>query len=255
MYTAEEIGTVWNNIRPQLEETLRLRREKLRRLARAKRERSVCSQALSVLKSEKGKLCILSFGELLELPLVKEFLEGDSLDATIGEDVSEVIERTIVDIGTRNKGKVEWQAASDLMAAFSGYDLLPSGAQSPAEALPVDLSVLNHSCAFFRGRSSYSDGFRSFSDISQEFVEDTKGTYVCADRHPINYLSELDIPHRRAISVAKRLVEKLDVVNSTMEELQELGNAFICTRCDPLFRRKRSWSSLVCAIVNRECID
>lgn len=57
---------------------------------------------------------------------------------------------------------------------------------------------------------------------------------------------EVYAPSSLAILITKRLAEDLDVVNSTLSELDLLGEAFICARCDPIFRKKLNWQHLVC---------
>lgn len=213
----------------------------------AERISAVRLLALSVLDSVYA--CLFPFGELLELPLVKGFFRQDGLETTIDEETGQLVKEQILDLGIKMKGKVEQKAAADLTATFSEYGLIPSGSQSSAATLRANLNVLKHNCAFFLLQDSYSTGLRSFSEILQDFDKATKETYVKGNPKPINYLSNLDAPHHRAIRVAKKFVEELGIGKLTMNKLQSMGEDFVCTRCDPLLRRKRSWDYLVCSVI------
>lgn len=238
----------WAILRPQLEEIIRLRREKKFRIARqdcvTSRERAIQEFTLSVLKSNEVKL-LLSFEELIQLPEVSKIINADGLDKTISEDDLQVVKTSAIELGTKRKLESVEMCGAAMAAAFVDCGLLPANAMTgdcgedkPKKHPSISTSnVLEHSCALFTFKDSrFNPSRASFNDLVSLYQSMMMRRMVF----------EVYAPSLQAILIAKRLAEDLDVVNSTLSELDLLGEAFICARCDPIFRKKMNWQHLVC---------
>lgn len=111
-------------MRPQLEETIRLRREKTRRECANSRRRAILDIARSMVRSNKVKL--LLYDELLELPVVAKIISADGFHKTISEGDIQTVKASVLDLGRKRLQGAADFCGVNMMAAFTECGLIPS---------------------------------------------------------------------------------------------------------------------------------
>lgn len=230
----------WAILRPQLEETIRLRREKTRRECADSRRRTILDIARFMVRSKDFKL--LLYDELLELPAVSKIINADGIHKTISEGDIQKVKASVLDLGTKRLQEAADFCGVNMMAAFSDCGLLPSDvmiSDCDRDKLSRSSSVsawniVNHCCAQFKYKNW---GYRPPSTFSELILDHSPES---SEKFYERYS-----PDKQAILIAKRLAEDLGVLHLSSGELALFNYSFVCARCDPLFRKKMDWQALV----------
>lgn len=235
----------WATIRPQLEETIRLRRDKTFRVSRSlcllSREGKIINFAQSIVKSHEAKLLLLH-AELLKLPDVSNILNADGLHGSISEKDAQIIKASVLDLGTKRFQEEAELCGNAMMVAFAECGLLPSNETTndcnqdkSLQNCSMSVSnILEHCCALFK----YTDRtYRPYTTFS----------VLVSDHQPLGsgHLLAECTPDVQAVLIAKKLAEDLNAMHLTTSDLNLLKDCFVCARCDPIFLKKLDWESLV----------
>lgn len=227
-------------MRPQLEETIRLRREKTRRECANSRRRAILDIARSMVRSNKVKL--LLYDELLELPVVAKNISADGFHKTISEGDIQTVKASVLDLGRKRlQGSADF-CGVNMIAAFTECGLIPSDVMTsdcdrdkPSRSSSISAwDIVNHCCAQFKYKNWKYRPPSTFDEL-------------LLDHHPegSGKLYERYSPDTQAILIAKRLAEVLGLLHLSSGELALFKDNFVCARCDPLFRKKMDWQGLV----------
>lgn len=235
----------WATLRPQLEETIRLRKDKMFRIARSQclssRRVEVQDFAKSMVKSNEVKLFLL-YAELLRLPDVSNIINADGLHNSINEKDMQIIKTSALDLGTRRFQEEGDLCGAAMMVAFAECGLLPSDEMTSncdqdesSRSASISVSnILEHCCAIFKYANRTYRPQTTFSSLISDLQHWGSG-----------YLLEQCTPDTQTILITKKLAEDMDVIHSTTSELNLFKDGFVCARCDPIFRKRLDWVGLV----------
>ena len=104
----------WDAIRPQLEETIRLRRQKRER----ERTRNACATAAGLLASLNGRNLLFTRAELIALPVVDEYINATNVGRYPDNEIRQRILKGARDAGTRIMRAVKEKSNSDMLQAM-----------------------------------------------------------------------------------------------------------------------------------------
>ncbi|KAH8115098.1 hypothetical protein DFH11DRAFT_1543794 [Phellopilus nigrolimitatus] len=111
---------IWKNIRPQLEETIRLRRELRTRLEKERcikeRQRKLAEIAKSFADSEEGKMCCIIHSDLLKLPIAKQILDSDEPGSDIPQVHQTTLKQQMVEMSKGRQLKLEEEVSSKVLS-------------------------------------------------------------------------------------------------------------------------------------------
>lgn len=235
----------WAILRPQLEETIRLRRDKIFRIARSScissRKQAILGFARSLAMSNEAKLLLLH-DELLELPDVSNIINADGLHETVSEGDMQIVKTCALDFGTKRFQEEADLCGAAMLLAFAECGLISSDERvsdcdqdkTSRSFSKADSNVLEHCCALFK----YTN---------MPYRPQTTFSVLLSDHQPwgSGHLVAKCTPDARAILIAKQLAKDLDVLHLTTSDLDLLKDCFVCARCDPIFRKKLDWGGLV----------
>ena len=229
------ITTVWNSLLPRLVKIIQRRREKRARLARLdcieRRKDKISELALSFLSSAEGTRANLCHGELIELPMVDEYIKAEGLDEAISADVAEYVRDKMLELGDERTKRIEDLFASAMYDTLSKLDLLPPGCDWALVA-EQPMTILNCSWAFFE-HQNYHVTF-SASTIMESVHCHTEITYTRLGYQiaPSLYRRyEVFKPDNLHIMTAKKLLERVDGDHPSMEFSQLVDTKYRCHRC------------------------
>lgn len=252
-YLTTLLSIDWAKVQPQLEDTIRLRREKKFRIARQEcatsREWAIREFALSVLNSTEVKL-LLSLEELLQSADILKIINADGLNTMLSEGNFQVVKTNVIELGTKGKQAEAELCGAAMAAAFvdCGIRLTEDcGEDNPSNHSSISASnVLEHSCALFVLKGSInSRALFEFKGLSYIAARASFNDLILSHQPMRVRLSESYAPNSQAISIAKRLAEDLGVINLTLSELDSLKECFLCVRCNPICRTRMNWQHLV----------
>lgn len=234
-------------MRPQLEETIRLRRDKTRRECPDSRRQVILSIARSMVRSKKVKL--LLYNELLELPVVSNIISVDGLHKTISDGDIQTVKASALDLGTKRLQEAADFFEVNMMTAFTECGLLPSDVMTsdcdqdnPSRSSSISAwNIVNHNYAQFKYKNCRYRPPSTFNELVLHHNPKSP-----------EKLYENFSPGTQVILIAKRLAEDLGVLHLSSAELALFKDTFVCARCDPLFRKKMDWQALVRCTCSQE---
>ncbi|KAH8115088.1 hypothetical protein DFH11DRAFT_144926 [Phellopilus nigrolimitatus] len=239
---------IWKNILPQLEETIRLRREKRERFAQTIKERrrkKLHQLAEGIVWCKEGKACYIVPSEVFELPAAKEFIESDGTKTNIGVAQWLSIKQQMVEFSRVRQREIEEDCVSAIVTARRKAGLpaistiLIESSEDKREirtGKSKSGGVLQHPTAFFGGRC-----LKQFTGILEDRHEHCRGEF----RWTRGNQWEPSQPTCNGILYADALYSELDLPSTTMNDMLALGESFVCLRCDPTFRKLMTWIDLV----------
>lgn len=206
------------------------------------RERRVCRFGIEVLSSANARYCFYSFGELLRLPTVVDYIKADGLDTTLSQSDRQSISNKVLELGALRRREVEEKLESKMTEALVSHGLLP-----PDFTLPENhQNIFDHKYAFFESKVGMDGECQTVRNVLEHFRGITMMTY----RERLQEARVLDAilasygPHIKAFETARQLAKAFRAGNRTMRELDALGACFICKICNRDYARFR-WSHLV----------
>lgn len=238
----------WNSIRPELEKTIELRREKKAYAERMKclnkRKENISLLARSILQSSEGSRANLSFHELIRLPVIKEFIGAEGHVTIISAEVAWYIRYAMLEIGGARTRALEEKCLSEMYNILSKLEILPSIFDSTS-SLRDPVRLLNCSYAIF------TDGTctRSFSGILESMHNHTERSYINLAYRELEaralYENLLgDQPDERSITTAKELADMPKNEHPSIMSMELLRSSkFLCQRCS--LGRKYDWLEIV----------
>lgn len=181
----------------------------------------------------------MPFTDLLEIPFVKELINSSGSDTAIDVHNFEALRETIISHGSKAKREATERFEFDMEKALAMHGLLPKSPEN----------VLEHNCAFFRDLVQDGDPI-SYENTMKDGYSKVRHSYVfhsfMASLPTSNdYGYKQGIADARAMTIAKKLADVLNIGELSMKELDALGDIFVCLRCDPLLRQKLTWQELV----------
>ena len=231
------IRAVWINIRPQLEETIRLRkrkraREEIARI-RLEREESVCNlfeESKPRLLEGKGYFASLfSVDDLVVLPEVKTMIEDHQAGDSISPQRWGELEDALPSIMAQQGEAFVQDSVAKLVAARQDLFGLDAAVVAENDRSLFGVDLLCGASAFFN-RKGYPSGVVTFVELVQDnFVGLSQAVSV----------SEI------AVLTAEVLLWELGYETTpSAEDLNLKGDVFGCVRCSqaPL---SMTWTSLV----------
>ncbi|THH03242.1 hypothetical protein EW145_g6411 [Phellinidium pouzarii] len=237
----------WANIRPQLEDTIRLRREKdamiLRNEHIKERQSRLDDLGEDFALSDEGKACCISYLEFRKHPLYQEVAENDDTGTDPTPEQWKLLKQVMLDLSTVHRHKFTIEAASLITRVRKCAGLQGSFASNTSgdsvhgsQYGSVSDAILRHPTSFFEDPNSRKlNALCTFSDLLQKRRE--------------NYYSDHPItlkPTALLLSNANGVYNSLGSgVASTMDGMVALDESFICMRCSPLMRKRLSWTGLV----------
>lgn len=203
-----------------------------------------------LVKPQRGNLCLfpvlsevsllLLHAGLLKLPDVSNILNADGLHGTISEKDKQIIKTSALDLGTKRFQEEVELCEAAMRVAFAECGLLLSDEMAsdcnqdkPSTSCSVP-NILVHCCAIFKYTNRTYKPHATFS-------------VLVSDHQPwgSGHLLEKCAPDAQAVLIAKQLAEDLNVIHLTTSDLNSLKDSFVCARCDPIFREKLDWETLV----------
>ncbi|KAH8116967.1 hypothetical protein DFH11DRAFT_1578405, partial [Phellopilus nigrolimitatus] len=221
---------IWKNILPQLEETIRLRREKRARIAkerrRSERRYKLRKLAEKFVCSESGKTCYVAPVELYKQPLARQFVESDEEGTALSEAQWLSIKQQVVEFSKVRQREIEEEAASALVAARREAGLpaistisieFSEDKREVQDGEGKSASVLQHPTAFFGSRD-----LKLFTGILDERHDYCHKEYDCArgERWVLRQ------PARNGVLYADALYSELGLPSATMDDMLALGESF-----------------------------
>lgn len=191
----------------------------------------------------------MPFTDLLEIPFVKELINSSGSDTAIDVHNFEALRETIISHGSKAKREATERFESDMEKALAMHGLLPSKGHDKIRFSKSPENVLEHNCAFFRDLVQEGDPI-SYENTMKDGYSKVRHSYVfhsfMASLPTSNdYGYKQGIADARAMTIAKKLTDVLNIGELSMKELDALGDIFVCLRCDPLLRQKLTWQELV----------
>lgn len=191
----------------------------------------------------------MPFTDLLEIPFVKELINSSGSDTAIDVHNFEALRETIISHGSKAKREATERFESDMEKALAMHGLLPSKGHDKIRFSKSPENVLEHNCAFFRDLVQEGDPI-SYENTMKDGYSKVRHSYVfhsfMASLPTSNdYGYKQGIADARAMTIAKKLADVLNIGELSMKELDALGDIFVCLRCDPLLRQKLTWQELV----------
>ncbi|KAH8115068.1 hypothetical protein DFH11DRAFT_143824 [Phellopilus nigrolimitatus] len=240
---------IWKNILPQLEETIRLRREKKTRLEKEqlfkKRQQKLREIAETFVCSESGKTCYVAPAELFKQPLAKQFIESDGTGTDLCEAQWLSIKQQMVEFSKVRQREIEEEYASAIVIARRNAGLpaistkLMESSEDKRETQTGKSKsdgVLQHPTAFFGSR---------YLKLFTSILEDRHDYCWREFRWSRGNQWEHSQPACNGILYADALYSELDLPSTTMDDMLALEKSFVCLRCDPTFRELMTWTDLV----------
>lgn len=191
----------------------------------------------------------MPFTDLLEIPFVKELINSSGSDTAIDVHNFEALREIIISHGSKAKREATERFESDMEKALAMHGLLPSKGHDKIRFSKSPENVLEHNCAFFRDLVQEGDPI-SYENTMKDGYSKVRHSYVfhsfMASLPTSNdYGYKQGIADARAMTIAKKLADVLNIGELSMKELDALGDIFVCLRCDPLLRQKLTWQELV----------
>ncbi|THG97667.1 hypothetical protein EW145_g7569, partial [Phellinidium pouzarii] len=244
---------IWNNIRPHLEDTIRLRREKKARIAKGiriqERREKLIRLAGTFLESEERQICCIGVFEFLELPLSQEVIHNDESWTVNLRKHWDCLKQNILDFSESRRQKFAEQAASMLISARheSGLHDVFASVSSQDEVNHGPIDILQHPTAFFKrspdnGNFTVATFSSSWCNLSRRCLKEYQAGQMPGVRMRLDMgVYQTD---RSVLSVANALYASVGVATA-LDELKALDIAFVCMRCAPSERYHHSWHELV----------
>ncbi|KAH8115106.1 hypothetical protein DFH11DRAFT_146450 [Phellopilus nigrolimitatus] len=251
---------IWRNIRPQLEETIRLRRELRIRLEREHRfkvrQRELVRIARDFIDSEDGKMCTIVPSELLELPGAKQVLDSEEPSFDIPQVHQTTLKQQMVEMSKGRHLKFEEEGSSKVLSTrhAAGLKAFKSTTRNSLEDRPGKArndaggneDILQHPTTVFK-RHEYGEAcLAPFSELLEDIRDHCLRKF---DFYPgtanTRFQWTLCSPSHNGILYAEALYSAVALPFKTMDEMLALGESFICLRCDPINRKLMSWTCLV----------
>ncbi|KAL5501311.1 hypothetical protein ACEPAH_8571 [Sanghuangporus vaninii] len=241
---------IWKNIQPKLEELIRSKRQfdKLQVMEenRGKRKSELASLYQEYIfreKSEKRDIAPLSFVDLCMIPFVTGLIEEDECGIEITRERWRLIEGKLPELFDEHAKKVE-RDCLDILVNSASTDTVSelSDSEIGAEGGNIDPSILWRAYVFF---SDWS-GFREIATLVDVFssMREHMFSEVITKRSSWNRRT-LSL-NTTAIRAANALLSSLALPKETrMQQMQALGQVFVCQQCDPVLRKRMTWWELV----------
>ncbi|THH06455.1 hypothetical protein EW145_g4074 [Phellinidium pouzarii] len=241
---------VWSNMRPHLEKTICLRREKNARNRIKERREKLIKHTETFLGSEKGQVFCMGVLEFLELPLSQEVIHSDEAWAASIQKHWDSLKHSILDFSKSRRQEFAKKAIDKLISARheSGLrDIFASvSSQDGIKHGPID--ILQHPTAFFKlERDIGSYRLETFSDSMYTLKARCWNEFRPGFTPEVNSYLNVGayLTDRSVLSVTDALCASVGVT-STLYEMEALDIAFVCMRCCPSARYHLPWSGLVC---------
>ncbi|THH03238.1 hypothetical protein EW145_g6415 [Phellinidium pouzarii] len=239
---------IWKNILPQLEETIRLRREK--KALRAKelriydRRRNLQGLSHEFVSSDEGRTCCVVYTELVGMSVFQEVVNSDEAGKDISKKDWDLIKQKMLDMSENRTQKLADKAASSLMSTRREFGLPDIFPDSLSEEGPVNNAILQHPTSFIENPRTRTLELPLTFGASIDHLRKHCSYYFTSN--PRHAQWELGKVARSTLSIADALYASIGAgVASTLDGMEALGKSFICMRCSSLTRRCLSWIELV----------
>ncbi|KAH8118055.1 hypothetical protein DFH11DRAFT_1875223 [Phellopilus nigrolimitatus] len=248
---------IWENIRPQLEETIRLRREKKIELEKKLRQRrfGYATKELLYSRGSAPEDYYIVPSELLELPLAKQLFESDQVWTEIPEAQQSYIKQYAIERSNARLLKLEEEGASAIVrarreAGVPAINTIASNSSEPDRELTRNeetktQDILQHPTTFFTIWEYGNQCLYTFSEMLEELAKHCfSELHYFRSNEPFQWA--LGTASYNGLRYADALYLDLAIPGSkTMDDMEALGNTFVCLRCHPTCREMKSWRNLV----------
>ncbi|KAH8113498.1 hypothetical protein DFH11DRAFT_1598996 [Phellopilus nigrolimitatus] len=230
---------IWKSIQPQLETTIRLRREKRTQLALERRYKEREAELAPFYKNicddweiRVGRFSALTFNEFILLPGVRELIEKDEGTVSITKNQWDKIEQMVYDAIRQQECRIEKDCTAFIVSAWE-----EAGLKSLIErSSGATDKIIYHASAFLSSVPRYGRALVTYKELVA-----ARATPGCTRTWP----SHLP-PNPRVTKYANELIRSLGMHDmTTMDKMEEMGAVFVCKCCDPIFHRKMTWKDLV----------
>ena len=227
----------WDAIRPQLEETIRLRRQKRER----ERTRNACAAAAGLLAGLNGRNLLFTRAELIALPVVDEYIKATDMGRYghyLHNEAKQRILKGAREAGTTIMRAVKEKSNSDMLQAMGQCGFALPGHEARASPR-YQHWVLDHCCSFFSYEGAGGSGpfSKAIAYLQANCVKSLNNASM--DVMPVSGFN----PDIQAIKIAKRLSELLKIDKLSMDQLLNSGDVFSCRRCQ--HQQCRTWDEIV----------
>ncbi|KAI5123144.1 hypothetical protein M0805_000847 [Coniferiporia weirii] len=228
---------IWKNVLPQLEETIRKRREfkakqALQTLLRQRRaELEAYYRDYCNFWAETGiKFPPINMAELRELPEVKPLLERNS---EISEDEWHEVRRQLPRVFREHRERIRGDCAAFVEKARQEAGLAPIVVDKTSD--PIE-TILNHPSAFF---ARCPGEYQTVDTYDELLFHRANSIFGFPEAWPSRRLT---LP--RVTKYADALIRSLYWFGVTMQFMNS-GAEFICNCCPQPMRKKMGWKALV----------
>ncbi|KAL5482932.1 hypothetical protein ACEPAI_9527 [Sanghuangporus weigelae] len=248
IYQPRELShRIWKNIQPKLEELIRSKRQfdKIQVMEENREERkselvSLYQEYIIREKLDREDIAPLCFVDLCKIPFVTGLIEEDECGIEITRERWRLVEEKLPELWDEHAKKVERDCLDILItSASTGTESELSDSEIGAEGGNIDPSILWRAYVFF---SDWS-GFRDITTLVDVFssMREHMFSKVITNRFSWNRR-----PNITATRAANALLSSLSLPKETrMQQMQEMGQVFVCQQCDPVFRKRMTWREVV----------
>ncbi|THH00583.1 hypothetical protein EW145_g7059, partial [Phellinidium pouzarii] len=244
---------IWNNIRPQLEETLRLRQEKLNRIWKEERLKEHRENLIKLVKdffySEDGKTCCVAVSAFLKLPLSQEMIRADESWAIVVQTHWNSLKQKMLDLSESRKRSVTEEATYMVVKARAELGLPDISASDSSNDVDFGSqlnAILQHPSSVFGDYRLFYSGkcLFTFSTALDQLRTSCLRSYE--NRYnldsPLSW--EIGALDRSVIRIAEALYTSVGVAR-TLDDMYALDKSFVCMRCAPSTRLRYTWINLI----------
>ncbi|THH00582.1 hypothetical protein EW145_g7058 [Phellinidium pouzarii] len=240
-----------------LEETIRLRRENIVRIAKerriSERQNKLIDFVWKFVSSDEGKTCCIIASDFLVLPSVQEVINNDEAGTDIPQKHFDSLKQKVLELSETRIQKIKVKVASSIMRTRleSGLQVISTNKSSEdiiRGALNyVDSSVtLQHPTSFIGKRFDFHFNHLFTFPVMMKTLRSC--SLRCFQLSHCGYIASMEsfrgMPDQSALSIADALYASVDVA-STLADMEALRDSFVCMRCSPSARKLLSWGELV----------
>ncbi|KAL5524811.1 hypothetical protein ACEPAF_9957 [Sanghuangporus sanghuang] len=241
---------IWKNIQPKLEELIWSKRQfdkfQVMEENRGKRKSELASLYREYIvreNSEKRDIAPLSLVDLCMIPFVTGLIEEDECGIEITRERWRLVEEKLPELFDEHAKKVERDCLDILVNnASTDTESELSDSEIGAEGGNIDPSILWRAYVFF----NEWPGFREMATLADVFSSMREYMFSEIITYRSSWNRRTLSRNTTAIRAANALLSSLALPKETrMQQMQALGQVFVCQQCDPVLRKRMTWCELV----------
>ncbi|KAL5482915.1 hypothetical protein ACEPAI_9510 [Sanghuangporus weigelae] len=251
IYQPRELShRIWKNIQPKLEELIRSKRQidKIQVIEENREERkselaSLYQEYIIREKLDREDIAPLCFVDLCMIPFVTGLIEEDECGIEITRERWRLVEEKLPELWDEHAKEFE-RHCSDILINSTSADTESelSDSEIGAEGGDIDPSILWRAYVFFDDWCRV----REIATLVDVFSSMREHMFSKVITNRFSWNRRTLFMNTTAIQAANALLSSLSLPKETrMQQMQEMGQAFVCQQCDPVLRKRMTWRELV----------